>query len=83
MFLHEAKLTSRVRHPSVVSAIDVVSEDDELFIVMDYVEGASLADVRKELSSVGRAIDPRFAVRIALDALAGLQAAHVLHDEKG
>jgi serine/threonine-protein kinase len=39
--------------------------------------------VRKELSSVGRALDPRIAVRIGLDALAGLQAAHVLHDPQG
>jgi hypothetical protein len=50
---------------------------------MDYIEGASLSDIRKELSSVGRALDPRFALRIALDMMGGLQAAHVLHDDKG
>ncbi len=50
---------------------------------MDYVEGASLAELRAELSAVGRALDVRVAVRIALDALAGLQAAHELKDETG
>jgi serine/threonine-protein kinase len=50
---------------------------------MDYVEGASLAELRRELSSIGRALDVRVAVRIVLDALAGLHAAHELKDDNG
>jgi hypothetical protein len=83
MLVDEARLASSIQHDNVVKVREMGFESGEPFIVMDYVEGASLADVRKELSAVGRAIDPRFAVRIALDALAGLQAAHVLHDDKG
>ena len=83
MLVDEARLASSVRHDNVVKVRELGFDSGEPFIVMDYVEGASLADVRKELSAVGRAIDARFAVRIALDALAGLQAAHVLHDDKG
>lgn len=83
MLVDEARLASSIQHDNVVKVRELGFDSGEPFIVMDYVEGASLADVRKELSAAGRAIDPRFAVRIALDALAGLQAAHVLHDEKG
>ena len=83
MLVDEARLASAIQHDNVVKVRELGFDSGEPFIVMDYVEGASLADVRKELSAAGRAIDPRFAVRIALDALAGLQAAHVLHDDKG
>jgi hypothetical protein len=83
MLVDEARLASSIQHDNVVKVRELGFDGGEPFIVMDYVEGASLSDVRKELSAVGRAIDPRFAVRIALDALAGLQAAHVLHDDKG
>ena len=83
MLVDEARLASSIEDDHVVKVRELGFESGEPFIVMDYVEGASLADVRKELSAVGRAIDPRFAVKMVLDALAGLQAAHILHDDKG
>jgi serine/threonine-protein kinase len=83
MLVDEARLASSIQNDHVVKVRELGFESGEPFIVMDYVEGASLADVRKELSAVGRAIDPRFAVKMALDVLAGLQAAHILHDDKG
>src|ERR1700736_6603488 len=36
MFLDEARLAARIRHPNVVSPLDVVATQGELFIVMDY-----------------------------------------------
>jgi len=53
------------------------------FIAMDYVEGASLAELRRELAEAGRTIDLRVAVRVAIDMLAGLSAAHALRDDAG
>jgi serine/threonine-protein kinase len=83
MLVDEARLASSIQHDNVVKVRELGFEGGDPFIVMDYVEGAALSDVRKELSAVGRALDARFAVRLALDALAGLQAAHVLHDDQG
>ena len=83
MLVDEARLASAIQHDNVVKVRELGFDNGVPFIVMDYIEGASLADIRKELSAVGRALDPRFALRIALDALAGLQAAHILHDDKG
>ncbi len=42
MFLDEARIVARIRHPNVVQTVDVVAEDGELFLVMDYVHGESL-----------------------------------------
>jgi len=83
MLVDEARLASTIHHDNVVKVRELGFDAGEPFIVMDYVEGSSLADIRKELSAMGRALDPRFALRIALDALRGLQAAHVLHDDQG
>lgn len=83
MLVDEARLASAIRHDNVVRVRELGFEGGEPFIVMDYVEGASLSDVRKALAETDRAIDARLAVRITLDALAGLQAAHVLTDENG
>src|SRR5580700_8302251 len=44
-FLDEARLSARVVHPNVVATLDVVTHDDEVFLVMEYVEGVSLASL--------------------------------------
>src|SRR5258706_13572231 len=43
LLLEEARLVSRIRHPNVVPALDVVEADRDLYIVMEYVNGPSLA----------------------------------------
>jgi serine/threonine-protein kinase len=80
MLVDEARLASAIDHPNVVKVRELGFDGGMPFIVMDYVEGTSLAELRRELSGIGRAIDVRVAVRIMLDALAGLHAAHELKD---
>jgi serine/threonine-protein kinase len=83
MLLDEARLASAIQHENVVRVRELGFDRGEPFIVMDYVEGASLSELRKELAAAGRAVDCRVAVRIVLDALLGLYAAHELRDESG
>jgi serine/threonine protein kinase len=83
MLVDEARLASAIRHSNVVKVRELGFEGGMPFIVMDYVEGASLAELRRELSAIGRAIDVRIAVRLVLDALSGLHAAHELRDDNG
>ncbi len=83
MLVDEARLASTIQDDNVVKVRELGFDGGEPFIVLDYVEGAALSEVRRDLTAVGRAIDPRVAVRIGLDALSGLQAAHVLHDDQG
>lgn len=83
MLIDEARLCSAIDHPNVVKVRELGFESAEPFVVMDYVEGASLADLRKELAAAERAVDTKVAVKIVLDALAGLHAAHILKDDNG
>ena len=39
MFLDEARLSAGIRHPNVAQVQELVHDDDELFIVMEYLEG--------------------------------------------
>ena len=79
----EARLASLIRHANVVDVRDVEVDGDSISLVMDYIEGASLGELIVAAARRGTAISPRVAVRVALDALAGLHAAHELIDERG
>jgi serine/threonine-protein kinase len=81
MFLDEARLAARVRHPNVVSPLDVVVDPPELFIVMDYVHGESLARLLRRSES--RPVPPRVAASIMGQVLLGLHAAHEATGESG
>lgn len=81
--LAEARVASRVHHANVVDVRDVEVDGDTLQLVMDYVEGASLGQLILHGAKTGARIPPAVAVRIVLDACAGLHAAHELTDEAG
>jgi serine/threonine-protein kinase len=83
MFLDEARVAARIRHPNVVATLDVVAEDGEVSLVMEYVEGESLARLLRTVSSRGERIPPRVCASIAVGALRGLHAAHEARDEQG
>jgi serine/threonine-protein kinase len=83
MFLDEARVAARIRHPNVVSTLDVVSQGEELFLVMDYVQGESLSRVMHTLKGRGERVPPAIASAIAIDTLNGLHAAHEARDERG
>ena len=76
MFLDEARLAARVRHPNVVPILDVVSLPTELFIVLDYVAGESLSALSRTEALAGRRIPLDIASAILVGALTGLHAAH-------
>ncbi len=83
MFLDEARLAGRIRHPNVVATLDVIAEDKEILLVMDYVHGESLARILREAGERKTTIPLPVALRIASDVLQGLHAAHETHDEHG
>ena len=79
----EARLASMIHHANVVDVRDVEIDGESISLVMDYIEGASLGELIVACSNAGQLLPPRVAVRIAVDALAGLHAAHELVDERG
>ncbi|MEZ4393817.1 MAG: serine/threonine-protein kinase [Polyangiales bacterium] len=78
MFFDEARVAARIHHPNVVPILEIGSEHDQLYMVMDYVEGDTLAAVQRAAIGVRRAIPVGIVLRIVLDALAGLECAHDL-----
>ncbi|MFA7337727.1 MAG: serine/threonine-protein kinase [Candidatus Obscuribacterales bacterium] len=47
-FLREAKVLSKLQHPNIVLVLDSFREDEEYYLVMEYVEGHNLHDMLKE-----------------------------------
>jgi serine/threonine protein kinase len=83
MFVDEARLASRIRHPNVVPTLDVVADGEEMLLVMEYVHGESL----QQLLRAARRRDERVPLRITLAVMAavlhGLHAAHEATTETG
>ncbi|MEZ4254644.1 MAG: serine/threonine-protein kinase [Polyangiales bacterium] len=82
MFLNEAALAARIRHPNVVPTLDV-GEGNALFLVMAYVEGDRVSTLSRAAAKGGHRFPVDVAVRVLLDALAGLHEAHELKGEDG
>ncbi len=75
-FLDEAKLAARIRHPNVVPTLDVLAQQGELFVVMEYVHGESLAGLIRAAAGARETIPLPIVSAIFADALAGLHAVH-------
>jgi eukaryotic-like serine/threonine-protein kinase len=83
MFLDEARLAARVKHPNVVSILDVVAREGELFLVMEYMRGESLSRLQRLASEAGTKIPLPIVSAILVGLLCGLHAAHEACDEQG
>ncbi|MGW7431946.1 protein kinase domain-containing protein [Streptomyces sp. NPDC054861] len=73
-FVRECRVTAQVDHPGLVTVHDAGSDGDELYLVMQYVEGADLADHLAEH-------DPYpwpWAVSVAAQLCAVLAAVHAV-----
>ena len=82
MFLEEARLGMRLRHPNVVHTFDVGLDGANPFLEMEYLEGHSLDALRRKTAG-GAAIPLDVAVWIIGQVLAGLDYAHELCDAGG
>lgn len=83
MFLDEARIVSRVDHPNVVRVHELHDEDGELFLVMEHLEGESLAVVLRHLRKAKTLLPIDVAIHIAVEAARGLHAAHELRNDAG
>jgi serine/threonine-protein kinase len=83
MFLDEARLAARIRHPNVASILDVVASEGELIVVMEYIHGESLSKLRVAAQASGEPIPPKIAVSVMVSVLTGLHAAHEATGDQG
>jgi eukaryotic-like serine/threonine-protein kinase len=77
-FVHEARVAAGLSHPNIVSIFDTGSEGGLHYLVMEYVEGESLAEL---LRREGVLAPPRAAEigRVVCQALAAAHARGLVH----
>lgn len=75
MFVDEALIASQIKHPNVVETLDLGSDDGVLYHAMTLVEGCSLSEWAL---ATERRFPISIALRIMIDVLTGLDAAHEL-----
>lgn len=80
MFCAEARVHAALAHPNLVSVLDFGEAAGELFLVMEYVDGVSLAEVLRAVKARKRAVDLAPALYIAREVAAGLAYAHEYRD---
>ena len=83
MFMDEARVASRMRHPNVVPIVDVLALEGDLYLVMDYVPGMSLSRLFARLKEAKQSIPIPVAVAVMIDAFSGLHAAHETTGDRG
>ena len=82
MFLDEARLAARLRHPNVVETHEVAQEDGRTFMAMEYLEGQPLHRIFQRVHRNG-GLPLCVHLRILADVLAGVHHAHELCDWDG
>ena len=83
MFLDEARLAAGIRHPNVVPTVDLQDTPEGHYLVMEYVEGDTVLGLLRQGVKSNKPMPAGIALRIALDTLAGLHAAHELTGDQG
>lgn len=76
LFLNEARLGSFLNHPNIVHIFDVGHEGDDLWLVMEYVDGVDLKRLMRRARLAGRPLAPDVVAAIMVDVLAALEEAH-------
>ncbi len=71
-FRREAQAAANLSHPNICGVYDWGSEDGTYFIVMEYVDGRSLAEIMREEGP----LHPRRAAEIAFEVAGALGFAH-------
>ena len=72
-FIREARLATRINHPNVAALYDFSTLDDgSRYMVWEYIEGTNL----HELIETHGPLSPKYAARLAIEALHGLDAIH-------
>ena len=83
MFLDEARIASRIEHFNVAQILDLGEEHDVLYLAMEYVDGDSLAKLRRACQKKNVPMPPGVVLRILADVCSGLHEAHELTDTDG
>ncbi len=80
MFTREASAYSRLSHPAIVRLFDFFTAQRQLIMVLEYIDGVSLAKLMQLTLGAGRALDDRASLFVACRVFDALAAAHAARD---
>ncbi|RLB54435.1 MAG: hypothetical protein DRI90_20250 [Deltaproteobacteria bacterium] len=83
MFLDEARLAASIHHRNVVPILEIGTSVGGYYLVMEYIEGVTLARLMAQAVLKKLPVPRPVLLRIVLDTLTGLYAAHELTDDDG
>jgi len=83
MFAREAAAYARLSHPSIVRLFDFFSQNDQLVMVLEFVDGLPLNRLRAGLKDVGRKLTDFSALYVADRVFDAIACAHGCIDENG
>jgi len=76
MFVDEAKIVSRLRHPNIVQILELGEVNGQPFIAMEYLPGRDLYELMTRLQELGEPCPWPLAVRVILEVASALHFAH-------
>lgn len=83
MFLDEARLAASIHHRNVVPILEIGTSTGGYYLVMEFIEGVTLSRLMTRAAVTHDAIPRNILLRVVIDTLSGLQAAHELTDDAG
>ena len=83
LFLDEARIIANLRHPNLIQVLELGSDENGPYLVMEYLEGESLAGLCRRLAMRNEELPPGLAAHIVAEACAGLHAAHETQTPEG
>jgi serine/threonine-protein kinase len=81
MFIDESRIAAGIEHPNVAQILDVGDDDETLYLVMEYVDGESLARLMRAFDERNARVPLGAILRVLADTCGGLHAAHMLKDK--
>lgn len=81
--LDEARIVAQLRHPNIVSVLDVGEVGDGVYIAMEWVDGADVAALLERVRAQGREMPLRHVLYVLEQTLRGLHYAHTARGTDG
>ncbi|HRE15781.1 MAG TPA: protein kinase [Rhodocyclaceae bacterium] len=78
MLLSEARMVSKLRHPNIVPIFDAGEQENDLYLVFEYVPGKTLSDFLRSSGALP-AVQAVSKIRPVLDAVAAAHAQGIIH----
>ncbi len=83
MFINEARVAAMMSHQNIVQVYEFSKQNDEFFLSMEYVSGASLDRIMRTARKVNYPLGPRVAVEVGIGMARALSYAHTFTTAEG